>query len=613
MSFWKISASIYWSVEKNVPLFKPGDEPAFFIRATPPRDLRPALGEEVKQIRKILENYFKDKHSVEVLLPPDQEIILLNKIAYPDLGEEIIVEGQVIGHRFFDLQSLQWRFKPLYAGVFKMIEKGIGYYAIIDLEKISRNFIVHSSNIVKASLPQRKGEYLAFETKNGLYQGLGEKVAGRRFRVLKVWRKRRVFNIGKPNSWEVLIKANKEYLQNKEEEAVSFLRKILEKHKISRNRIFVSFSGGKDSLVSLLISLRTFGRIPILFNDTGLELPETVEYVEDIAKEYNLELIKAEAGDAFFRALKVFGPPARDYRWCCKIIKLAPIREAIRKRFGEGLVLSIVGQRRYESLARALSPRIWVNKWLPGVLAASPIHNWTALEVWAFIFLKKARPNPLYFKGFDRLGCWLCPACEIAEFKIVEKKYPELWNKWKYFLENWRLQHNFGEAWLRLHLWRWKKLPGDQKRLVSSEEYFKYQVKPKIVFKKSDNSLKIYVKDLPPLKNSRRIATLLPIISKTVSVSKEGLTFEWNSYHLSIDENWMLKPYLESQDLLKDLSAIILRANYCQECLLCVNACPINAIKIKNHRIQVDSKRCIQCKICNNVCPLPNFIEQVFK
>ena len=358
MSFWKISASIYWSVEKNVPLFKPGDEPAFLIRATPPRDLRPALGEEVKQIRKILENYFKDKHSVEVLLPPDQEIILLNKIAYPDLGEEIIVEGQVIGHRFFDLQSLQWRFKPLYAGVFKIIEKGIGYYAIIDLEKVSRNFIVHSSDVVKASLPQRKGEYLAFETKNGLYQGLGEKVAGRRFRVLKVWRKRRVFNIGKPNSWEVLIKANKEYLQNKREEAVSFLRKILEKHKITRNRIFVSFSGGKDSLVSLLISLRTFGRIPILFNDTGLELPETVEYVEDIAKEYNLELIKAEAGDAFFRALKVFGPPARDYRWCCKIIKLAPIREAIRKRFGEGLVLSIVGQRRYESLARALSPRI---------------------------------------------------------------------------------------------------------------------------------------------------------------------------------------------------------------------------------------------------------------
>jgi len=51
MSFWKISASIYWSVEKNVPLFKPGDEPAFLIRATPPRDLRPALGEEVKQIR----------------------------------------------------------------------------------------------------------------------------------------------------------------------------------------------------------------------------------------------------------------------------------------------------------------------------------------------------------------------------------------------------------------------------------------------------------------------------------------------------------------------------------------------------------------------------------
>jgi len=45
----------------------------------------------------------------------------------------------------------------------------------------------------------------------------------------------------------------------------------------------------------------------MLFNDTGLELPETVENVMRVRDHYGLQLVEANAGDKFWEALPVFG------------------------------------------------------------------------------------------------------------------------------------------------------------------------------------------------------------------------------------------------------------------------------------------------------------------
>jgi len=90
------------------------------------------------------------------------------------------------------------------------------------------------------------------------------------------------------------------------------------REKTSDRPLLVSFSGGKDSLVALHLTLK-LGLDPIVvFNDTGLELPETVETVYRTVERYGLRLEVASAGDAFWRAVEFFGPPAKDYRWCCK-------------------------------------------------------------------------------------------------------------------------------------------------------------------------------------------------------------------------------------------------------------------------------------------------------
>ncbi len=62
----------------------------------------------------------------------------------------------------------------------------------------------------------------------------------------------------------------------------------------------------------------------LLFVNTGLEFPETVSYVHGFARKHGLKLLEADAGESFWEQVDTFGPPAKDFRWCCKVCKLAP-------------------------------------------------------------------------------------------------------------------------------------------------------------------------------------------------------------------------------------------------------------------------------------------------
>jgi len=76
----------------------------------------------------------------------------------------------------------------------------------------------------------------------------------------------------------------------------------------------------------------------VLFIDTKLEFPETVEYVKELAKARNLRLhvISREDGDGgFFHEASPVRPPSKDYRWCCKTNKLGPLTSFIQNELSE--------------------------------------------------------------------------------------------------------------------------------------------------------------------------------------------------------------------------------------------------------------------------------------
>jgi len=611
----KISAKIYWSLNKNIPVFVENfkDEPTILVKATPPRDMRPALSYERKLLKKILDKYFKENY-IDII-SPYSGIILLNKISYVDAADEIIVGGQIIGHMFFDIYRFEWRFKPIYVGVNRMIKYEKGYYALVNSNKITRRYVIHRGDIKRCNLPEERGEFIAVSTKNGLYHGVGKLIKNNRIYILKSWRKIRDYELNISNSIYRAIRENEEWLISREEEAINFLKNIVIKKNIREK--FLSFSGGKDSLAALIISLKAFNSIPILFNDTGLELPEVRKYVKNIAEKYELHLIEANAGEDFFKYVRIYGPPARDYRWCCKVIKLAPIVRAIRKYFSSKPIFSIVGQRRYESLSRAFSPRIWTNRWMPGVIVVAPILDWSCLETWLYILRERVEVNPLYFRGFDRLGCWLCPACEIAEFMRVKELYEQNWSEWDEFLEDWRVKLDLPKQYTRNFLWRWKKIMGDQRQIVGEEVARKIEERtPKIVVKIKRYKDKFIANFNPlyiPYKNNiEAFSNILNILGQ-VKIDGDKIFVSKNSENLIIKNRYItIIDRINERNIDKDLKNIVkiyLRANFCNKCMLCIALCPEKAIYMENDGIRINVNRCKKCLECNNICPVANYIK----
>ncbi|OYT61607.1 MAG: hypothetical protein B6U69_03280 [Thermofilum sp. ex4484_15] len=611
----ELSAKVYWCPILNVPVFDkdyPRRGEAIAIKATPPRDLRPAFGFDYLLTRRLLAEYFLSENELNKLLPPDK-LILLNKIPYPDAADEIIIGGQVIGHRFFDLKDYKWRFKPMYGGVAKVLSEKIGYYAVVNLPKITRGYVIHRGDIVESELPG-KGNYVALGTINGVFQGVGKVLRGGRVKVVKVWRSIKFVEYGKLPTWKDVVKVNEEWMKNREEEAVNFLKEIYSRGNYG-SRVFVSFSGGKDSLVCHYIAERALGDLPLLFNDTGIEAPHTVKYVRELADEEGVRLIIAGCDNRFFRALKVFGPPARDYRWCCKVVKLAPIVDKLRSIYRGGKSLSIVGQRMYESLSRARSPKVWINPWMPNLISVSPIQDWSSLEVWIYLSVVKAKLNPLYFMGFDRIGCWLCPSCELAEYEIVRRIYPELWEMWENYLSKWAKGRGLPTSWIRYGLWRWRKIPGDQTRLVGKDEVKEIEdrdereIKVVIHVNVSSEDIRGLIVADKLKEHLPNVIKLLPIMGKVIEIKRDIVKFKAGNSIVTLSSDGDLK-ITNGYELarIRDLAKLLVRALYCVKCNLCYNKCPNGAILMdENGGLKVDGDKCSHCLLCNDICPLVKY------
>jgi phosphoadenosine phosphosulfate reductase len=599
----KASKPLYWCDRCNVPLLTRvcgvcGGE-GRPVKLTPPADARPALGLEHVQLWKLIES------ELDAGCPyPRRRIVLLNKVPYVDSADEVIVDGYVIGHRYYDLVRGSWRFKPVYYGVSAILKSKVGYYAVADVEILKRGFELHAEDLLEANLPRRGSEkFVAIGTTSG-YEGVGVYTKRKRVRVLKSWKAKSFeWNAANP-SWLDAVRANEARLAILEQEAVDFLKNVAGKYKLPP---VVSFSGGKDSLVAFWLSQKAFGEVTLLFNDTGLELPETVDYVKRVAQSSGSELIVASAGDAFWRGLEAMGPPARDYRWCCKVAKLVPTAKAVRERFAGG-ALSIVGQRRAESASRARSPRVYRNKWLPDVVVAAPIHSWSALEVWLYIFKERLPVNPLYFKGFDRLGCWLCPAIEMGEAEAVRERHPELWARWESYLRAFSEKAGLGEAWVKLGLWRWLAAPGDIKRVAqrfSGQEASIVSRGPRFSVETEDGEVRVELKGFGGALSPEDLAEALSSLG-TVEVSEGGLKLSGAPVKVE-GAGGVLRVSVRNAERADGIARAVIRAAYCVGCGSCELWCPKGAVKVTGGRFRVDLAACAHCGMCNAVCPVAEY------
>ncbi|MCK4443292.1 MAG: phosphoadenosine phosphosulfate reductase family protein, partial [Thermoplasmata archaeon] len=220
---------------------------------------------------------------------------------------------------------------------------------------------------------------------------------------------------------ERVVEANIQTLERKEKKALEILGKELRRG----DDCCVSYSGGKDSAVVLLLAQQIKPDIDVVFIDTGIEYPETTTHIDELAQICD-RLLTIKADSDFFESWKTFGPPSRYNRWCCKTQKFAPMNRLIKDRYG-GKLLTVVGSRMAESTSRLLSlSDIGVNAWLPKQTLIHPIREWSSLDVWLYLLWKDFPYNEAYNKGIPRVGCWACPFTPEGTFKLQETTHPKL-------------------------------------------------------------------------------------------------------------------------------------------------------------------------------------------
>ncbi len=373
--------------------------------------------------------------------------------------------------------------------------------------------------------------------------------------------------------------------------------------------LLLSFSGGKDSLAAMML---LYGYLPFeaVYIDTGIEFPETVKYVQKLCREMHVKLHIANAGDSFFDAIKNFGPPAKDYRWCCKVCKLAPVTELIEDKWKNG-VISIEGRRQSESFSRSGIEFAQINPFLRKQIQLNPIREWGGLEVWLYILWKDAPYNSLYDNDMERVGCWLCPSSLQSEFKKLEEMHPELHKRWTSILEDW-----FERKQIESGLWRWREPPPKMHAAIGE----KGTSEPKNPIELIKEEGIYFLRDLGRKKSEREMLASLNMLGHA----------DYNDEHYELDmngEKWIIKPPLDSEEnwriyprhkdgeeeddtdgklILKQ----IVRGERCANCGVCAASCPTGAIRLDGIP-SVNTESCIRCRQCFDSCVIHHYFNRM--
>lgn len=264
-----------------------------------------------------------------------------------------------------------------------------------------------------------------------------------------------------------------DYLQKKIDDSKDVLRLAADISKEYYHApLIITYSGGKDSDVLLQLAIECLkpDEFEVLNSHTTLDAPETVYFIRERFKELKELGVKATVHYPHYpdgRFMSIWSLildrqilPTRLARYCCKELKEAstPNRfaavgvresESIGRRGRDKFSIrseTKSGRRDYsiehikEVFEDDKSRRSESGITNPNEVGAydcyfvqkakenndimcSPIYKWLDSDVWEFIHERGMKYNPLYDKGFKRVGCIGCPMStkQIQELEMYPK------------------------------------------------------------------------------------------------------------------------------------------------------------------------------------------------
>lgn len=645
---------IYWCGKCNLPLIgevcgRCGGK-GEIIRLSQPADVRFCSSHE----REILDSQLRSSFDGN---PLGNKLILLNKIPGEDKTDEVIVDGFIFGILRFELARMDYNFEPSVQGAKILLKHGLGKK--VELKKASKHLNgknvsleliesfdkdIKASGFVLVTAGSLTGYGISLiDGKDISKSKTSNEIASKVLKIRKIDSSEASLHSEIPDI-KACVEANKKHLQVLGKNAINTIRGIISRNEHKELPVYVSFSGGKDSLVVLDLARAALKQreLKAFFLNTGIEFPETVEFVRIYCIENKVPLQEVNSGTAFWEQVGKFGPPAKDFRWCCKVCKLASVGEIEAKKEIASLsqnqragelnqssssnrnsiaYLTIDGKRKHESFSRARIATTETNPFVPSQLNIFPIKDWKALEVWLYIYWRGLSYNPLYDLGFERVGCWLCPSALAAEYLRVKELHPDMYEKWNSFLLEWAKNNGFSAEFIKHGFWRWKELPPKMLRLAEELgistlakdkiEGFEIEVVGGISPCKAGGfSIEAGIRGI----REKDALNLFTVLGDTFYAEELGLLMvktKKGTIKLFSNGNLLVNSETKKEAISLFTEAVkqLLKLSHCTGCGICVKSCSVGAVVLEGKRPYI-KENCIKCGKCTDSCVVTRYFNK---
>jgi phosphoadenosine phosphosulfate reductase len=190
------------------------------------------------------------------------------------------------------------------------------------------------------------------------------------------------------------------------EERWSAAQLLLQERLSNEENACVTSSFQAEDVVVLHMVRAILPRAPVLFLETGYHFPETLAYRDDIAAQWNLNLINVlpehtvAEQEAEFGILNQTAPDR-----CCALRKVEPLFRSLAP-----YNVWVTGLRRQQSKSRA-NLQAEESFTLPGghtLTKLSPLAEWGTRDVWQYAESHQIPLLSLYEKGYTSIGCEPC-------------------------------------------------------------------------------------------------------------------------------------------------------------------------------------------------------------
>ncbi|MDB6034683.1 MAG: sulfate adenylyltransferase subunit 2 sulfate adenylatetransferase sat ATP-sulfurylase small subunit [Verrucomicrobiales bacterium] len=234
------------------------------------------------------------------------------------------------------------------------------------------------------------------------------------------------------------------HLERLESQSIYILREAFS----SFQSLAMLWSAGKDSNVILWLARKAFfGHVPfpMVYIDTGYEMPELLAFRDKLVRDWKLNLIISQNVQAFKEG-QTFPAGKLTRVQCCGVLKKEALKQTLDRHRFQGL---IVGVRRDEEPTRAkervFSPRTATMQWeiedqppelwdqfnteVPegAHIRIHPLLHWTESNIWEYTQQERIPVPELYFdhgtgQRYRSLGCHTC----TGGFKSTAKSVAEI-------------------------------------------------------------------------------------------------------------------------------------------------------------------------------------------